>query len=318
MSVTTGKLFDQAHPDLYKKWVIFVWQDQLSDKSLSVLPGERESHYWGLGDVIRGMLSTASVCDKLNVKFCVDMRHHSFGKYFKHIPHDHEKFVDDNIQHVEMVDYCGMDSIASSHGEQYRTKTLSHHIKTGGDIVLMFTNHMLNGEPNEVYNNYTQQIKQVFDPTYASNNIYKQRCRELNVPDKYHVVHLRLGDNSFSKFHHVETNMSYQDILQKVHNVLQHRGAVTNNTLLISDNNDFLNHANETDMGYIIHDYGKSAHVGIKSREKALENTLVDVLFLLNSNMNHTFTVYNHQSGFVTYTSMLNDIIVEYQNILKL
>ena len=22
MSVTTGKLFDQAHPDLYKKWVI--------------------------------------------------------------------------------------------------------------------------------------------------------------------------------------------------------------------------------------------------------------------------------------------------------
>lgn len=295
------------------KTVIFVWQDQLSDKSLSVLPGKRESHYWGLGDVIRGMLSTASVCDKLNVKFCVDMRHHSFGKHFKHVPHGHETFVDDNLSQVEMIDYCGMHNIASNQGNQYRTKTLSQHIKSGGDVVLLFTNHMLPGEPKEVYNNYTQQIKQVFDPTDDSSNIYKQRCRELNVPDKYHVAHVRLGDKSFSKFHHVKTNMSYQDIFQKIHTNLKGYGVSMDNTLLISDNPLFLNHA----KGYIVHAPGDVAHVGIKSKPNAVENTLVDMLFLLHSNKNYTFTVYNHHSGFVLYTSMLAAINVTCHNILE-
>lgn len=300
------------------KTVIFVWQDQLSDKSLSVLPGKRESHYWGLGDVIRGMLSTASVCDKLNVKLYVDMRHHSFGKYFKHIPHGHEKYVDNNLQHVEMIDYCGMHNTAASQGNQYRTKTLVQHIKTGGDVVLLFTNHLLDGNLESVYNKYLPQIKQVFEPTDISSDIYKQRCSELSISGKYHVAHLRLGDISFSKFHHVKTNMSYHDILQKMHNTLQHHGVVANSTLLISDNNNFLNHASKANLGYKIHNYGNSAHVGIKSEKEPLEKTLVDMLFLLNSSGNHTFTVYNHQSGFVMYTSMLVNVNVTYHNILKI
>lgn len=300
------------------KTVIFVWQDQLSDKSRSLLPGPSGAHYWGLGDVIRGMLSTASVCDQLNVKFCADIRHHSFGKYFNHVPHGYEKFVDENLSHVRMIDWCGMQSVVSNQGNKYQTKTLAEHIETNGDVVLLFTNHMLDAKRTDVYHKYIPQVRQSFTPTDYSIDIYKKRCEHVHIPDKYQLAHLRLGDVSFSRHHHVKLNMSYDIILKKIHNNLLDRGIAVNNTLLISDNSKFLSHAKNANMGYMIHVPEELAHVGIKCKTSALENTLIDMLLIMHSDKNYTFTVYNHPSGFVVYTSMLAHTDMTHQNILEL
>lgn len=287
------------------KHAIYVWQDRLAAESLKKLPGDSNSHYWGLGDVIRGMLSTASVCDKLGVKLCIDMRNNMFGKYFKHISHGYEVFVDQNLHNIDMIDYCYMDHIVSQHGHIYQTKTLAEHIQSNDDPVLMFTNHMIE---NNCYDHcIVQQVKKYFEPTTQSRDLYTKICNRFDIPKTYQVIHVRLGDASFGEFHHANLNMAYNDLWLKINNTVRSYKISPESTVLISDSIDFLKIATEMNLGYIVRPAEPVAHVGLKNKTSSLNNTLIDMLLLMNSQANFTYTVYDHQSGFALYTSMLGD-----------
>ena len=260
--------------------IIYVWTINPGPFNF---PETNPRNMWGIGDIIRGMMTTLKTYEHSNDEVTIDIFNHPIAKYLQLEDHTHKKYVKD---HIEKVFWCG------DHIEEYVNKL------DPNNPILLMTNKPLKGNITERIKN---KILKLFikneDLEHDINNIKNK----LHLQDNYSIIHFRLGDNQLVRNHnHYDNFDKYYDkyLLYK-----------QDNQLVMSDNILFRKYLLEKDKNIKIFDSDNIYHLGKYNNN--IKDTLIEFFLVLESKSIKTHSVNGWTSGFVLYPSILRNIPIE-------
>jgi len=269
------------------KVVIFVWTIDPYPYNMSHYIGNNKDGFWGIGDIIRGMISTAMICKKLNIEYYIDVFNHPISNYLDLIDYNYKEYVNKNINKVY---WPGQGNTIN-------------YINTCNDDtpILIMTNEIIDGNvcphkniPYDVIEN----ILALFKMNRLFEGYYLHVKHNIGLLDDYSIIHFRLGDSYLVRGQSPGVNFDslYNKFLQNKED----------NQLIISDCNIFKKFIKEKDTNAIMFDTKSIIHMGRTDGD--IKDTLLEFMLILNSNNIKTFSIHNWRSGFVLYPSILKNI----------
>lgn len=262
------------------KTVIFVWtldwkHNVYNDKEC----------FFGIGDIVRGMISTYEVCKKYEFTFYIDFQKHPISQYIYNPINPYTKLISIDDTPVQFI----------SRDDDLEKYIIEHIGKA--PLFLMSNNNYKNICPE--FQKYLCKIFQDMTPKFRL--FYDNIKCNLKLRDNYSILHFRLGDHYM-----VHNNILYTDNEIEKYKLLyeQHKDE---NQLTISDNKPFKDvlfsqyNAKMLDIEHI-------GHIGLTDHKKYLRYTLVEFLLVFHSSKIDTYSIYPWTSGFVTIPAILKDI----------
>lgn len=262
------------------KTIIFVWTTKVSN-----LTTTSSEHFWGLGDIIRGMLATYMLCKKYNYEFIIDVQKHPIAKYLQIEEHRYIEYVkaQSNISFIfgdNLEDYIQQES---------------------SEPLLLVTNKVVN--LNDVDEDAKQKISKIFTKNSAFQEYYNNIITSIGIPGKYKIFHMRLGDNFLVRKKHLDDN----SLTNAVQVYSQHQDE---DQIFISDNNALRNMIIKKLPNTKMFDIKEIKHIGYHDDDNLID-TLVEFFIVCESQSIKTYSVYSWISGFVLYPSILYNIPLE-------
>ena len=153
-----------------RKVLIFVLKQNAPNMPQNI---DSLSNYWGLGDMLRGMVCCHQLAAKYGYDFVIDMRYHPVSQLVPHQAHGYEYFVDSCVSDLHFT-------------LPNQLETLIKHGSRQPHIQCVLSNGLLHG-PAVDHNAISLLSKTFMLVSLASS---------LNVPSHKIVVHLRFGDDS--------------------------------------------------------------------------------------------------------------------------
>jgi hypothetical protein len=226
--------------------------------------------YWGLGDLLKGIISVRQFCKKHNYNYVLDISRHKLSNFLK-----------------------------------YSDQTYSHHISQVVPFLLSIAelqslidkskSNVIFFNTNADYTEIDDETKQFIRTLLELKDEYMKSYIPISKP--YTLLHYRLGDDHLLK-KIVKNN--YTDILSSI--TLNSEC----NTVLISDN-ERLRALNIP--GIIIPEASEIAHIGdVNATIKGIKSSLIDMKIISESDKIKTYSVYPWVSGFVRIISVCYDI----------
>jgi hypothetical protein len=262
-----------------KKTVIFVVTQDIAGY---IVP--QMGYFWGLGDIIRGMISVYQICKELNYEFIVDMHLHPISKFFKKKDHKYENFIKDR-----------KDSVKFTSDANEFIKNRNEHL-----IIYFFSNHYydLTIPLTEDCKNF---IKEIFTPTDDLEQYFNNYLKKIPY-DTFNILHYRLGDD-FIKNDEKQNQSNPNHINEFTYNFNENK---ENNDILMSDSQNFKNHIKKINNIYTFDlDIG---HIGYEKDDIKIKNSLCEFLIISKAKKIKTYSIYFWISGFVKVVSSLYDI----------
>jgi hypothetical protein len=235
------------------------------------------SGYWGLGDIIRGMISTYQIAKKLNYEFIIDIQLHPISKYLIDNNHKYSQLILDNKDNIKYVyDVDVNDYIINHESDVIYFNSNNNHIEKMTDDCKEYIKHILT--PND------KMVK------------YINKMNKLIPYESYNILHYRLGDDEI-----VENKVvSYDEFINnfKLYN--------EPNDILMSDSVNFKKLIKPISDIYMFDlDIG---HVGIEDDDMKIMNTLYEYYVITKAQKIKSYSTYDWPSGFMTMTGLLYDI----------
>lgn len=276
------------------KNVIFVWTQNPSN----IRESERKKDtpiskrkYWGIGDVIYGILCVNYFCEKLNYNFFIDLSQHPISKYLATNEHPFNSDVDKKI---DLVWYL----------EDHLKKSESNNLFLFG----IGCDSISNREEflkNKVSDKILKYLCKIFTPNDKLNLEINNLKKEINITSNYNIFHFRFGDNEI-----VNNNKD---------NEKQYKSAIDlyvknkkNNEIVLSDTKHFKNILKKN-YGAKIIDLKKIGHFGFHDDSDSIKNSLIEFLLCVNAKNIQTATKLGHVSGFTKFSSLLkNNNLINY------
>lgn len=269
------------------KTVIFVWTIYPYPYNMSQYIGDNTNGFWGLGDIIRGMISTAIICKNLNIEYFIDIFNHPISNYLEMDEYKYKDYVKKNINNV----YWPGDG-----------NTLNYINSLNDDKpILLMTNDIIDSNVTPHKNipcDILENILALFKMNKLFESYYLQVKNSLGIINNYSILHFRLGDSYM-----VRGQTPIVKFEQLYNTYLQNK---EDNQLIISDCNIFKTFIKEKNKDVIMFDTATIIHMGRTDGD--IKDTLLEFILILNSNNIKTFSVYNWTSGFVLYPSILKNI----------
>lgn len=262
------------------KDIIYVWTIKPGPFNF---PETNPKNMWGIGDIIRGMITTLKTYEHSEHELTIDIFNHPIAKYLQLEDHKYKNYVKENIKKVF---WCG-DNI-----EEYINNWDSNN------PILLMTNKPLKGKINE---NIKNKILKLFLKNKQLEEHINNIKKNLDLQDDYSIIHFRLGDNQLVRNHN-----SYDNFEKYYDKYLLHK---QDNQLLISDNILFRKYLLEKDKNIKIFDSENIYHLG--RHNDNIKDTLIEFFLVLESKSIKTHSVNGWTSGFVLYPSILKDIPIE-------
>jgi hypothetical protein len=231
--------------------------------------------YWGLGDVIRGMISVYQIAKKLNYEFIIDIQLHPISKYLIHNNHKYSQLILDNKDNIKFI-YDVYDYITNHESDV---------------IYFNSNNHMI----EEITDDCKEYIKHILTPNDKMVK-YINKMNRLIPYESYNILHYRLGDEEIVK----NEIVAHDEFLNnfKVNN--------EPNDILMSDSVNFKKLIKQISNIYMFDlDIG---HIGIEEDDIKIMNTLYEFYVITKSQKIKSYSIYNWTSGFMTMTGLLYDI----------
>ena len=264
------------------KSVIFVWTQNCCNINVT----EKEN-FFGIGDMIRGMIATYEICKKLQYNFYIDIQHHPLSQCLKNPEHPYQSFVKEQKDRIWFVSRdCNLEGLLENEPMEVICIMTNSNYSTVDPII-----------QNTLYSLFTQYQKTEFE-TY-----YQETLKSLQLDPSYEILHFRLGD-----FHMVRneecpvTFESLKPLFEKYHKP---------NQLVISDNKNWKEYLKTQHTDIIIFAVSQIGHFGYHNDYESIRDTLVEFLLVLNSSRIYTYSVYPWRSGFVSIPSALQNINIE-------
>jgi len=259
--------------DSPKKIVIFVATQNVKGPVVGQI-----GNFWGLGDIIRGMVKTYQICKELNYEFIIDIHLHPISKFFKKRCHKYEKLIDDNKDNI-----------------RFTTNARELILNDENEIVYFLTNDVIdyNIPLTEDCKNF---IKDVFVPTDELLHHFNYYFE--NIPyEKYNILHYRLGDNF------INNNKVSNQIANFINNFNKNK---EHNDILMSDSQMFKGYIKNISTTYSLDlDIG---HIGYEKDDTKIKNTLCEFLIMSKAEKLKTYSTYNWVFIFINIISLLYNI----------
>ena len=248
------------------------------------LHSDNNFNYWGLGDIIRGIIYTYYLCKKFNYEFIVDISHHEISNYIIVKEHNYIKYINyNNINFIQKP-------------EQY--------IKNNNNNIIYFiTNeHYIDDINND--NECKLFLKDLFTPNDNFKNYINKRIIDLNLENElnyYSAIHFRLGDDYLVRnIDNITNNTNLQTYINLFNKYK------TEKYILFSDNNIFKTIIKEQFNAFVLDT--KLSHFGYSNNINSIEDTLLEFFILLQVKEIKHYNIYGGVSGFINSASIINNI----------
>lgn len=256
-----------------KKTVIFVW----TITPCNITPTDNYA-FWGIGDIIRGIIAVNEICAKYDYEFYIDFQKHQIKHFLKENVHPFSS----HVESTKNIPYIFPGKV-----EKYITEC-------NENIVMLVTNEVFN---KPIPLNMKTQLKNILTP----NDTFQ---KEINVyisklPKNYEILHFRLGDDKLVR----NNDIYFENIINKLDNHFNE------NKVIVTDNMTLKQFLLKKEKYYNnILDTGMPCHIGIQTTLSSLKNTLIEFYIITRSSNIRSYSVYSWISGFVNIPSILYDI----------
>jgi len=252
------------------KTVIF----SLTNKVCNIQSNNTDN-FWGIGDMVRGIVCVYQICKRLNYNFIIDIQHHPISFYLKERTHAYTDLIDkDNIHFIGNSEYY----------------ILNHP----DDVIFFITNDHYK---DEIDIKCKELLRDVFTPNEKFQDFIDTKLININLKD-YSVIHFRLGDDYL-----VRKNIN-TELMNECHQIfLRNR---EENQIVMTDHDYFKNMLIQTENIFTFDT--KSVHLGYKDHENSIQYTLFELMVLLNVSKIKHYSAYGWTSGFINTANIINDI----------
>ena len=256
------------------KNIIFVW----TTKPSNLTPTDSWG-FWGIGDIIRGIIGTYQIAKKLNYNFYIDIQNHPISKFLE--PHYHPFFNDVKDKPIPFI---------------FPNKVETFFIESNQENIYLITNEIYKDEPEIEILNY---IKNILTPNKEFSKEFREIFNHLNLKSNYSVIHFRLGDKEL-----IENKLNESYIHKALNLYSNHK---EENQLLVSDSLEFRKQLKEK-FDFNQYEIKIPAHFGFTNHSYFIKDTLIEFFLLLKSSKIKTYSVNGWVSGFAKSASVINNI----------
>lgn len=237
----------------------------------------------GFGDFIRGTISCYQLSKILKVKFKVDFRHHSIGKYIVNMC----EFAPCNSD--EIIDLQDIRRFTVGCLKNELLRRVKNVINLTKRNIFIYTNVWPRFPLSDIEKDF---IKSILVPTDELNLSIQD---SITVQGDYEVIHIRSGDLfAFNTKIGDTTERSLPELLQRLVSIEQIKRSTNLPIVVISDSYQLKHEiCNRFD---IITTNTIPSHCALE--ETAIKDTLVDYFVMTRAKRIHQFSVYSWGSGF--------------------
>ena len=230
------------------KHMVFTWTQNVVN-----LKQTNKDNFWGIGDIIRGMIRSYQLSKKYNISFNVDIQNHPISKYLEPVSHP---YMNDLLYKKDNIPFIMSDDIES-------------YINSNNGIIFFLTNAHFN-EP--ITDECRLFIKSIFVPTSE----FKSYMDTFLLPSNYVVYHYRFGDKEMIEGEETDYSSSVIHLTKNMNPIIPR--------ILLSDSNKFKKIINEAGISIIIYNTSIS-HIGYHND---IKDTLFE--FFILSKASHIYT----------------------------
>lgn len=228
-----------------RRVLIFALKQQAPNMKRNIQTG---ANFWGLGDMVRGIIRCFQLAKKYDYKFVIDVRHHPVSKVLHINKHGYENITDYYIGSLNFTLPEKLESTVKANTRQ---------------VLLVLTNGLLDGPGPD------QECKTVLKQALSFQQV-KNQTYDI-------VVHVRLGDGEMTGKGTDRSKLSI--VLEKLKKVPQP-------ALLLSDSDEIKKHAKSMGFSvrnYLSHHFGLAedidSHYGIMNDFTSLASAKVVYLY---------------------------------------
>jgi hypothetical protein len=264
------------------KTVIYVWSTKYIRESGYCWEKE---HYWGLGDMLRGILAMHYICKKLNYNLIIDYSLHPISNFINQIPHDFNDIIQKNKDNIRFYVFNSYDQI-----ENFLKKEFINN-----DVTYFATNASL-----FVYDSIDEAAKKFIKENFTPNDELKKLINSYTPTiENYSIIHYRLGDNFLSEKENAEI---FSRIVNQ-HFIFNYK----DDDIFITDSNSFKRFVKENLKNVKIVDIDVG-HIGLEKNIDLIKNTLIEFFIMTRAKHIKTYTNYTWISGFVHIVHKIYDV----------
>jgi len=252
------------------KTIIFVWTHHVCNYITTDTYA-----FWGLGDILRGIIHTYQLCKKYGYEFIVDIQLHPISNYLIYHQHKYSSFILSQCDSIKFIENT----------EEY--------IQSTSDNVIFFETNSHFKEPISV--ECKEFMRALLTPTAAlARSILEAKERLPSI--SYTILHYRLGDRGIIQEGSSDSSM-----------FIKHINDHKNDTsVLISDSKELKLAAKENCNIFMFDiDIG---HIGYAKHKDKLKGTLIEFFICQTASSILTFSIYPWTSGFVKCIHDIYDI----------
>jgi hypothetical protein len=247
------------------KTIVFVFTHKVCN-----LVVDDTHNFWGIGDMIRGLINVYQLAKKYNYNLIIDIQLHVIGEYLEIINHEYSNYILENKNNI-----CFIDDPES-------------HIKNNkDDLIYFFSNQNYKEEITEECREF---IKNILKPNEQFNDYIEKQLEFNNTPCSYNILHFRLGDDGLVR----KKNKDYSHLNNRLENNIEE------NDILMSDSKDFKNYC-KLKFPNLFQYNMNIGHIGLLSHKDSIKDTLFELMIITKAKKIKTYTVHSHISGFVKF-----------------
>lgn len=254
------------------KTIIQVW----TQECVNVQTGQ-DNLYWGFGDIIRSTIFLHQYCFKKGYHLIVDHQFHPVSEFLIQSEHRYTQLIRDNRQNIPFVP---------------RGEVIPFIESSENQIVFLFASEFC---LEKISQDTKQFIKSILTPNSAMTKLIADYREKL--PDRYSILHCRLGDSFMNK-------KDEQVVIQKHVNIVQKH--INSKSLLVTDSKDLKKKVKNQGIANILD--LKIGHLGYCKDSSIVQDTLVEFFLITGATKIKTYSVYPWISSFVYWISKVYDI----------
>jgi len=266
--------------------VTYVWTTDVVNMQVT-----DTDNFWGLGDVVRGMITTGITCLEHGYSFDIDVSRHPLSHWLEN---GTAKASKNNKIHFIPT------------GKQNKLLDYIHSEKT--DDVTLMTNAAFDRK-NPHLKTVLKKVRDVFKPNDQVVKKLNTILDSLKITSKFQTLHLRVGDDYMVRKKDNRYKLNMIDGIVSQYDLSK--------TLIVSDSNIVKKYIRTNHPDSIMYDIDYITHIGLCDDKDHALNTFIEILLISNTNSIDSYTQYNHNSGFVNLINLLFNTPVSYkqQNI---
>lgn len=285
-------LLENKIDTLFRKTAVLVWKSSFTNA-----PQTRRDNFWGIGDMLRGVIGVYRLSKKYNFDLIVDKSLHPLSKLLKSDPHRYSKHVEDT-----------RDSIGLCMPHDVEPMVYYNLINNpDNDCVCFYSNMPLECYDGEITEELRRFVDYVLRPTPLFEAYMKQMMTDLAL-DSYTVLHYRMGDDEMvrKECNYAVYENAYEHLIQ----------TYKPTDIVMSDSAEFKAIIRKRNIQIRVLDT-KICHVGLEYSYEALRDTMFEFNLLRGAKSIRSYSRYSWVSGFVYAVHKIYDIPLEGQCDMK-